>query len=51
MIVTEWPQLREVDWAEAARSMRRAVLFDGRNLLDPAEMRAYGFDYASVGRP
>ncbi|MFC4120265.1 UDP-glucose dehydrogenase family protein [Nonomuraea zeae] len=51
IVVTEWPQLKEVDWARAASVMRRPVLFDGRNLLDPAGMRALGFTYLSVGRP
>ncbi|SEG97285.1 UDPglucose 6-dehydrogenase [Nonomuraea solani] len=51
IVVTEWPQLKEVDWARAAGTMRRPVLFDGRNLLNPAEMRALGFTYMSVGRP
>lgn len=51
IVVTEWPQLREADWAHAAAVMRRPVLFDGRNLLDPAAMRALGFTYMSVGRP
>ncbi|MGV9306494.1 UDP-glucose dehydrogenase family protein [Nonomuraea sp. NPDC003727] len=51
IVVTEWPQLTEVDWARAASVMRRPVLFDGRNLLDPAEMRAVGFTYLGVGRP
>ncbi|MEV4175712.1 UDP-glucose/GDP-mannose dehydrogenase family protein [Nonomuraea sp. NPDC049709] len=51
IVVTEWPQLKDVDWAHAASVMRRPVLFDGRNLLDPAEMRGLGFTYMSVGRP
>jgi len=51
VVVTEWPQLKDVDWARAARSMRRPVLFDGRNLLEPKRMRAVGFTYMSVGRP
>ncbi|MFC5829819.1 UDP-glucose dehydrogenase family protein [Nonomuraea insulae] len=51
IVVTEWPQLKDVDWALAAASMRRPVLFDGRNLFDPAVMRALGFTYMSVGRP
>ncbi|MEO3872046.1 UDP-glucose/GDP-mannose dehydrogenase family protein [Nonomuraea sp. B12E4] len=51
IIVTEWPQLKDVDWTRAASLMRRPVLFDGRNLLDPAAMRAAGFTYLSVGRP
>ncbi|NUW34740.1 UDP-glucose/GDP-mannose dehydrogenase family protein [Nonomuraea sp. SMC257] len=51
IVVTEWPQLKEVDWARAASAMRRPVLFDGRNMLDPAGMRALGFTYLGVGRP
>ncbi|MET7463681.1 UDP-glucose/GDP-mannose dehydrogenase family protein [Nonomuraea sp. NPDC005501] len=51
IVVTEWPQLKEVDWAKAASVMRRPVLFDGRNLLDPAGMRSAGWTYMSVGRP
>lgn len=51
IVVTEWPQLKDVDWAQAASAMRRPVLFDGRNLLDPAGMRALGFTYICVGRP
>jgi UDPglucose 6-dehydrogenase len=50
VIVTEWPELRELDWAGAAKRMRTAVLVDGRNLLDPAELRALGFAYEGVGR-
>ncbi|MGW7328440.1 UDP binding domain-containing protein [Streptomyces sp. NPDC054840] len=51
VIVTEWPELTEVDWTEAHRVMRTPVLFDGRNLLDPARLREIGFRYTSVGRP
>ncbi|MFJ2864256.1 UDP-glucose dehydrogenase family protein [Kitasatospora sp. NPDC087314] len=50
IVVTEWPQLRELDWADVADSMAAPVLFDGRNLLAPAAMRAAGFTYLSVGR-
>ena len=31
--------------------MRRPLLFDGRNMFDPAEIRAQDFEYVSVGRP
>ncbi|MEV5323605.1 UDP-glucose/GDP-mannose dehydrogenase family protein [Nonomuraea sp. NPDC052634] len=51
IVVTEWPQLKEADWAGMAASMRRPVLFDGRNLLDPKEMRRLGYTYMGVGRP
>jgi UDPglucose 6-dehydrogenase len=50
VLVTEWPQLGELDWGEAARRMRTALLIDGRNMLDPAAMAAAGFTYEGIGR-
>ena len=50
VLVTEWPELRELDWAEAATRMRNALLVDGRNMLDPQEMREHGFEYEGIGR-
>jgi UDPglucose 6-dehydrogenase len=50
VVVTEWPELRELDWAEAHRAMRGDVVVDGRNLLDADEMRSLGFVYEGVGR-
>jgi UDPglucose 6-dehydrogenase len=50
VLVTEWPQLAQLDWREAASRMRRAFLVDGRNMLDPAELRAAGFVYDAIGR-
>jgi hypothetical protein len=40
VLVTEWPELREIDWAAAAVRMRSPLLIDGRNMLDPDAMRA-----------
>jgi UDPglucose 6-dehydrogenase len=51
VVVTEWPELREVDWGAAGERMRGRVLVDGRNLLDPEEMRKLGFVYEGIGRP
>jgi UDPglucose 6-dehydrogenase len=51
VLVTEWPQLADVDWAEVARTMRARVFVDGRNMLDPERMRAAGFAYEGIGRP
>ncbi len=51
VIVTEWPELAEIDWAEAWGGMRTPILFDGRNLLDPTRLRRIGFRSTSVGRP
>jgi UDPglucose 6-dehydrogenase len=50
VLVTEWPELADVDWASLAGTMRSAVLVDGRNMLDPEAMRAAGFTYDAIGR-
>ena len=51
VIVTEWPELRELDWAAARERMRGNVVVDGRNLLDPDALRGLGFAYEGIGRP
>jgi UDPglucose 6-dehydrogenase len=51
VVVTEWPELRELDWAAAGERMRNRVIVDGRNLLDPEALRALGFTYEGIGRP
>jgi UDPglucose 6-dehydrogenase len=50
VLVTEWPELAHLDWADVARRMRRPILVDGRNMLDPERMRAAGFVYEGIGR-
>ncbi len=50
VLVTEWPQLADVDWGAAARTMRTPVLVDGRNMLDPDAMRSAGLAYEGIGR-
>jgi UDPglucose 6-dehydrogenase len=51
VIVTEWDAVREFPYEQAAQAMRRPVLVDGRNVLDPGEARASRFAYESIGRP
>jgi UDPglucose 6-dehydrogenase len=51
VIVTEWPELRDLDWAAVRERMRGNVIVDGRNLLDPDGLRALGFVYEGIGRP
>jgi UDPglucose 6-dehydrogenase len=51
VIVTEWNEFRAVLDPAMRDSMARPLLIDGRNLLDPAEATAAGFEYDSVGRP
>ncbi|MEX0675261.1 MAG: UDP-glucose/GDP-mannose dehydrogenase family protein [Gaiellaceae bacterium] len=50
VIVTEWPQLAGEDWPALAGAMRRPLLLDGRNFLDPEEARRAGFLYEGMGR-
>jgi UDPglucose 6-dehydrogenase len=50
VIVTEWDELRGLSWADLRAVMRRPLLVDGRNLLDPEEARATGFTYEGIGR-
>jgi UDPglucose 6-dehydrogenase len=50
VLVTEWRQIVELDWTELAPTMKRPVLIDGRNALDPAVLRAAGFVYEGIGR-
>ncbi|MDQ1052011.1 UDP-glucose/GDP-mannose dehydrogenase family protein [Streptomyces sp. V4I2] len=50
IIVTDWPELRDVAWDRAAAAMTRPLMFDGRNLLEPQRMGSLGFTYMSVGR-
>jgi UDPglucose 6-dehydrogenase len=50
VIATEWPQFKKLDLAKARAALSHPILFDGRNLFDPAEMEKLGFIYKSVGR-
>jgi UDPglucose 6-dehydrogenase len=51
VVVTEWPELRDLDWAEAGARMRNRLVVDGRNLLDSDRLRALGYTYEGIGRP
>ena len=50
VIVTEWAEFRAPDFAAMKKTLKTPAIFDGRNLYDPAMMRALGFEYFSVGR-
>ena len=51
VIVTEWDELRGLASKEVRDAMARPLIIDGRNLLDPAVVRAAGFAYEGIGRP
>jgi UDPglucose 6-dehydrogenase len=49
-LVTEWNEFKELDMARIRDGMRTPVLLDGRNIYDPRDMRALGFEYLGMGR-
>src|SRR5215210_4036674 len=51
VLVTEWPEFRELDLGPIARSMRGTLLVDGRNFIDPGTARSAGLIYEAIGRP
>jgi UDPglucose 6-dehydrogenase len=50
-VVTEWNDFRHPDFERMKALLRQPVVFDGRNVYDPAAMRQRGFTYHAVGRP
>lgn len=50
IVATEWPEFKKFDIERARKVMTHPILFDGRNLFDPAEMEQQGFIYKSIGR-
>ncbi len=51
VIVTEWREFRSPDFDDMRSALREPLVFDGRNLFDPAAMRGLGFEYHCIGRP
>jgi UDPglucose 6-dehydrogenase len=49
-VVTPWNEFKHADLGRVHDLMRRPILIDGRNLYDPADMRAQGFTYVGIGR-
>jgi UDPglucose 6-dehydrogenase len=50
VIVTEWKEFRSADFEVLKTRLKSPRIFDGRNLYDPAQARAAGFDYTAIGR-
>ena len=50
VVATEWPEFKKLDLERARKTMTHPIMFDGRNLFDPAEMERLGFIYKSIGR-
>ena len=51
VVLTEWPQFRDLDWHAIARDAPLAVVLDARNSLDPAAVRGAGLSYLGNGVP
>jgi UDPglucose 6-dehydrogenase len=49
-IVTEWAEFRSPDFSVLKKTLKTPAIFDGRNLYDPATMKAHGFEYFAIGR-
>jgi UDPglucose 6-dehydrogenase len=50
VLVTEWKEFRNPDFDGIKDTLKAPVIFDGRNLYDPALMRALGIEYRAIGR-
>jgi UDPglucose 6-dehydrogenase len=50
LILTEWNDFKSLPWPAMKKTMLSPLLFDGRNLLNPDEIRGLGFTYISIGR-
>jgi UDPglucose 6-dehydrogenase len=50
ILVTEWPEFAELDWAQVKQRMAGDLIVDGRNYADREAVRAAGFTYEGIGR-
>jgi len=49
LLVTEWKEFRMPSWGVVKKSMKGALILDGRNIYDKEEMKELGFEYESIG--
>ena len=50
VILTDWQEFRNPNFEEIAKKLKKAVIFDGRNLYDPDLVKKAGIEYHSIGR-
>ncbi len=50
LLVTEWNEFRQPDFARIKAALRQPVIFDGRNVYDPQQLLNQGFEYSAIGR-
>jgi len=51
VILTDWDEFKKLDFKRVKKLLKQPVIFDGRNLYEPAQMKRLGFRYYSIGRP
>jgi len=50
VIITEWDEFKQIDLEKIKKALNQPIVFDGRNIYQPAEMKVKGFEYYSIGR-
>lgn len=50
LLMTEWAEFRLPDWDEISVKLKQKVIFDGRNVYEPGELKRMGFKYYGIGR-
>jgi UDPglucose 6-dehydrogenase len=50
VIVTEWKEFRNPDFSQIKQKLKANIIFDGRNMYDPATVKNAGVAYRSIGR-
>ena len=50
VVVTEWQEFRSPDFGAIRKALKQPLVFDGRNLYDPADVRAAGLEHFAIGR-
>ncbi len=51
IIATEWEQFKALPWHKLKTSMKKPIIIDGRNLLNPVRIRQLGYSYTGIGKP
>jgi len=50
MVITEWNEFKQLDLEQIRGLLKQPVIFDGRNIYDPAQMKEMGYSYRGIGR-
>ena len=50
LLITEWKQFRNPDWSAVENRLKNPIVYDGRNIYEPAKVLEHGFEYYGIGR-